>query len=210
MILVAAHGEQVGRGQHGDRDARVGQQLAEISQLIGQHGGIFRAVADRDAAAPADFVGQFADLVDVEVIVVAAHVEMDIDIDVVFLRQFEDAVDLASRVLVIGRCTTDGPGAALQPFDEIRIALRHTGPAFLKEHTEFEVDAPGHILRQLLQRIEALHADIGVELHMGAHMGDAADQRGLDGGAGAGINIFHGESGLHCRDTLHVVGAAVR
>ncbi len=166
-------------------------------------------MADGDAPAPADGVGQLADLVDVEMLEAGADIEMDIDIGVVFLRQLEDAVDLRRPVAIVAGRAADGPRAIVHAGDQVDVGLGHAAPAFLDEHAQIQIDRPGIVLRQLLQRLEAFHADIGVDLDMGAHMGDAVDQQGFQRGFGARVDVLDGEAGLDRRDPLHVVAAAV-
>ena len=112
-------------------------------------------------------------------IVVRPNIQMDINIHVIFVCQLEDSRNLARPVTVVARRATDGFRTALQALNQIGIAFGHPGPAFLQEHTKIEINPPGVILGELLERIETLHADIRIEFHMGAHMGDTGNQRGF-------------------------------
>ena len=135
---------------------------------------------------------------------------MDIDIHIVLPRQFEDTVDLRRPVAVIAGCAADRPSALIQTGDKIGVGLGHTAPALLNEHAEVYVDRPAIILGELLQRLETLHPDIGVELHMGAHMGHAVNQQAFQRRLRARVHILDGKTGFDRGDPLHVIGATVR
>ena len=92
----------------------------------------------------------------------------------------------------------------------MRVGLGRVGPALLGEDAQFQVDGPGVVDRQLPQGFEAAQADVGVDLHMRAHVGDAVENALLQRFFGPGVHVLHREPGLDRGHALHVVTGAAR
>ncbi len=140
-----------------------------------------RDMADRDAPAPAIFLGLATDIVDLHAVGGFGQIEMHVDLGVELARNREDAVDLCLRIGVEIRRSTNGPRAAAQAFDQEFLGAGIVGEAFLRKYAELDIDRPGIVTRDLADGLEAGHADAGIKLDMGAHahraMRDAALQR---------------------------------
>ena len=164
---------------------------------------------DGHPAAHAILLGEVADEVDVHVVRGGADVQVQIHVCAVLPGQFEDAGDVPGVVrIVIGRPPNDGR-TALEPFLHIGFGLGHVGHSLLRENAQFQVDRPAHVLAQLQEGLKAAHSDIGVHLHVGAHVGGPVEHAGLQGGAGAGVNVLHRKVGLDGGNPPHVVAAPV-
>jgi hypothetical protein len=133
----------------------IGEPHAEIAQPVGRQAGVFRAMADRDPAAPAILLHQLADLVDIHVAGRRPDIEMDIDIDIEFARQLEDPVDLPGMVYIVTGRPADDRCAAPQRLHNIGVGFGNAGPAFLGEDADFHIHRPAIFFGQLLQRLEA-------------------------------------------------------
>ncbi len=101
MVLVAPHQIELGRGQDGDVDPDVGQPACDLGEIVGRHDGQLAHVADRDPAAHAVLFGQIAHQQAVEIVGRRPDVEMQVDREVVFARQLEDAADLPPIALAM-------------------------------------------------------------------------------------------------------------
>ncbi len=98
VVVVAVHQEQVGRGQHGNRDPRIGQHPRGLAQLLRRQQREFRDMADGHAPAPAEFVRLAADILGIQRADLVGEVEMHIDVHVELARHLENPVDLSMRV----------------------------------------------------------------------------------------------------------------
>ena len=74
--------------------------------------------------------------------------------------------------------------------DEVFVGARHARPAFLQEDARLDVDRPRVVLAQLLDRVEADEADVGVDFDLSAHVRDAVQQALLDGRSRPGVDVF--------------------
>ena len=105
-----------------------------------------------------------------------ADIQVDIHIHVVVPRQFKNAPDLASMVRIITRRAANDCGAVLQGRDNVCVGLRRVGPALLGKDTNFDIDGPTVVHRQLFQCLEPAQAHVGVQLYMGPHMAGSVDK----------------------------------
>jgi hypothetical protein len=60
-------------------------------------------MADHDPAAELILLGQFEDAADIHMLGAVADIEMQVEIDIIFAREREDAIDLRRRVAVLAR-----------------------------------------------------------------------------------------------------------
>ena len=160
---------------------------------------------ERHPALPADRLGEVAHLWIVEAAGLVAAVEVEVDVDVVLLRQLEHPAHLSGTIRVVADATPDHRRAAIKAGHEVLVRARHAGPALLQEHAGLDVDRPRVILLQLLDRLEAEQADVRVDLDLGAHVGHAMQQALLERAARAVVDVFRGERVLDRRGALHVV-----
>ena len=123
----------------------------------------------------------------------------------VLARKLENAPDLSRSVLVVAYAAADGGCAALETMDEIFVGARHAGPAFLQEDARLDVDRPRIVLAQLLDRVKADEADVGVDFDLGAHVRDAMQQALLDGRSRPRVSVFGRKRVLDRRGALHVI-----
>ncbi len=130
-------------------------------------------MADCHAPAPADAVGEITDEKDIEVVDRMAAIQMNVDVDIEFLCEREDALDLAGAIGVVPGCATDYWRSAIQRCHYVRLATLAVGPAFLQERAKLQVDGPGVIFGQAFDRLVAAQADVGIDFDLGPHMGDA-------------------------------------
>ena len=106
---------------------------------------------------------------DVHVGGAVARIQMHVDIGVELAGEFEDPADLAVLVgIVVGR-RADDPGTALQRLHQQFVRALVVGQALLREDAQLDVDRPGIVAAQFLQRVEAAHLDPAVQLDMGPH-----------------------------------------
>ena len=145
---------------------------------------------------------------DVHVVRRVAAVEVDVDVDVKFLAERENAPDLLRPVGIVARGTAYGVRAALQCLAHNGLRAGHIGPAFLQKDAQLQIHAPRVILREALDRIEAAQADVRVDFDMGAHVADAVQQTLLERRACARVNVLDGERVLYRGGACHVVGCA--
>ncbi len=100
VVDVARQHEQIGRRQHRDRDAGVGELPGDVLLLVRRQARDLGDVAHRDPAAELVLLRQLGDQMQIEARRVVAGVDVHVDVDVVMPRQLEHAVDLRRR----GRC----------------------------------------------------------------------------------------------------------
>jgi len=72
----------------------------------------------------------------------AADIEMQVDVDVVFTREFEYAANLAGGVSVVARGATDHVGPAFQRLDQQLVSAGIIGEAVLRKDAVLDVDRP--------------------------------------------------------------------
>src|SRR5947209_7942955 len=126
-------------------------------------------MAYRDAAGPAIFLGFPADIFDLHAVGRIREVEMHVDIDIVVARDRKNAVDLAARIGIDVGDGADRIRAAPQPLDQELFGAGIIGEALLRKDADFEIDSPGIVAREFLDRIETDHLYAGIELDMRAH-----------------------------------------
>ena len=139
------------------------------------------------------------------------EVEMKIDVEVELFGHGEDACDLAMGIGVGIGAPADqvGPGGAGRGQQVLGAGI--VGEALLGKDADLQVDRPGIVRLEPADRFESLQPDAGIDLHMGAHMGGALDDRAVQGALRAGIDVVLGEGGLgsrHRRNRL-LQGAAL-
>ena len=165
-------------------------------------------MANGDATAEPNALRQIGHEMGVETRGIVAGIDVHIDIDVESPCKLEDPVDL-SRVIdvVVGRCA-DHMCAHLQSLDEGGIGGGRRRQTFLREDADFEIDRPGIVLGQHLQRLDALYADGCIDLGVGAYARrsvlDAAFERRLS----ARIDVFDRERRFDRLHPTHVVWLA--
>ena len=135
---------------------------------------------------------------------------MDVDVAVVLERQLEDTPDLPGVVRVVSGCPTDHRGAPFKRRHHVPVGFGNVGPAFLGEDAQLQVHSPRVIGREPLQGLESPQAHVGVDLHVGAHVGDAVENALLQGLGGPRVDVLHRESRLDRGHPLHVVPGAAR
>src|SRR5947208_2806997 len=114
MRGVAAHQIEIGRGQHGDGDARFGQPRRGCLQPVRRQRRQFGGMADRDAALIVAPLGLPADLFEMPPRRIEIEVEMQVDIDVELLRQAENLFEMRVRVGVHVGTAADRVAAVAQ------------------------------------------------------------------------------------------------
>ena len=206
MIVAAAHQMQIGRRQDRHCDTGIGQLGGDRSKAIRRQQRHLRGVPDRDAAAPAIFLGLAADIFDLHAVSGLGEIEMHVDLGIVFARDGEDAIDLAARVAVEIRRRADRARAAAQALDQQLVGAGIVDQPLLRKHAEFDIDAPGVVTRQLLDRVEADHADTRIELDMGAHMHGTVADAALERLFASRENILDGELLFGRRGDPHRLG----
>ena len=131
---------------------------------------------------------------------------MHVDIHVELARQVEDAVDLSGMVRIIVRRRADHLRAAVQSLDQQRIRSRIVSQTLLREHAHLNVDRPGVVAPQRIDRLEAAHLHAAIELQMRAHPCRAVTDAFLQRAAGTRVHILDRERVLHRSHTLHRIG----
>ena len=140
--MLPPHQEQVGRRQHRDGDAGIGQAGADFGEAGAIDGGQLGDMADRDPAAPAMGVGLAAHLVEMHPGRIEVEIEMKVDVEIEAARDIEDARDLRGRIGVGIGAAADDVGALLAGLDQQLLGAGIVGQAFLREHADLQVDAP--------------------------------------------------------------------
>ena len=160
-------------------------------------------MADHDAAAAPIPVGQLTHQVDVHRVGRIADVEVDIEIDVEFAREREDAPDLPRLVSVVTRRAAEHPCAAPQAFDQQFIRAGKADQPFLREHADLDLDRPLVVCDQRLDGFEAAHADGRINLDLRAHPRRAMQDALLEGRGGPRTHILDRHERLQRRYALH-------
>ena len=160
----------------------------------------FGGVADGDAALIVAPLGLPADFVEMPPGRIEIEVEMQVDIDVEFLGEVEQSFDLRIRIGVHIGAAADQIGAVAQRGDQQFLGAGIVGQAFLRKGADREIERPGIIALQRLDRLKAAQADARVDLDMGAHARGAVHDRALDHAGAAGIDVLDGEIALHRGD----------
>ena len=210
VVLVAAGDEEVRGRQHRHRDPRRREPLAERPERVGGQQRVLGAVTDGDPPSVPMALGQLAHQVDVHLVGGGTDVEVDVDVAVVVERELEDAPDLSRVVRVVGGCSTDHRRASLQCRHHVAVGLRRVGPALLCEHAQLQIDRPRIVDGQRLQGLESAQTDVGVDLHVGAHVGDAVQDAPLQGLRGPRVDVVDREPRLDRGHPLHVVAGPAR
>ena len=171
VILIAPHHEKIGRRQHRDRDANVGEAVRQDCELRGRYRRQFGHMSNRDPAAAAILFGQLADLMDVHRLGRAADIEMQVDVDVVFTREFENSADLAIGVAVVARGAANHLGPAFQRLDQQLVGTWVIRQPVLRKDADFYIDRPTIVGNQRLHGVESAHADRGIHFDLRTHAG---------------------------------------
>ena len=157
-------------------------------------------MADRDAALVVAPLGLPADLFEMPPGRIEIEVEMQVDIDVELLRQIENLFEMRVRVGVHIGTAADRFAAVAQRRDQQFFGAGIVGQAFLRKHADREIDRPGIVALQRLDRLEAAQADARIDLDMGAHPRGAVHDGALDHLCAARIDVLDREIALHRRD----------
>ena len=160
-------------------------------------------MADHHAAAAAVPVGQFAHQMDVHRVRRVADVEMDVEVDVEFARQFEDAPDLPRLVGVVARRAAEHLCAAPQTFDQQLLRAGKADQPFLRKHADLDLDRPFVIGDQRLHALEAAHPDAGIDLDLRAHARRAMQDALLERGGRPRTHVLDRHVQLQRRHALH-------
>ena len=196
VLVLAAHQKEIRGRQHGERHAGIGEPLRR--RLEGRHRQARRLgdVTDGDTPAVLEFLGAFADMVEVHAVGGRPEIEVHVDVEVVFARQFKDPVDLARRAAVDVRRAADGVAAAIERLDHKLVGAGIVEQTFLREHADLKVDSPGIFLDERHHAFKAAQADAGIDLDMRAHVGGALEDRFFERAPRAGMDIFRRETAL--------------
>ena len=148
VIGMAREHEEVGRRQHGDGHADVGEPPGDLLLACRRQAGELGHMAHGDAAAELRAFGQVCDEVRIQAGRVVAGIDVHIDVDVEAPRQLEDAVDLPGMIdVVVGRARRS-PCAHFQALDQRGIGRGRVRQALLREDADLEIDRPGVFLRR--------------------------------------------------------------
>ena len=209
VVLVAAHHVKVGGGQHGNRHAGIGD-------LGGQgradpRGGRVEYLQPCPTATrpprPYCFVSSQTRWISMSAGLLPESRCMSISASYSRARSNIRRIwPLLVRIVI--RRRADDPRAPLQRLHQQFVGALVVGQAFLREHAQFDVDRPGVVAAQFLQRIEAAHLHAGVQFDMGPHPRRAVLDAVFQGGAGALVNVFLGKGVLDGGDARDGVGVA--
>ena len=157
-------------------------------------------MADRDAAVIIAPLGLPADFLEMPPGRIEIEVEMQVDIDVELLRQIEQFFEMRVRIGVHIGTAADRLAAVAQRCDQKFFGAGIVGQAFLRKHADRQVDRPGIVALQRLDRLEAAQPDARIDLDMGAHPRGAVHDGALEHPRAAGIDVLDGEIALHGGD----------
>ena len=190
VVLIAPHHEQLGRRQHGHRHTGIGDPPRQRAQIGDRHGGQLAHVPDRHASAQPVLLGQLAHQMDVHLVRRIAGIEMHVDVHIELARQIEHPMDLPGMIRIVVRRRADHLRAALQSLHQQRVGARIVGQPLLREHAHLDVDRPGVVAPQRLDRLEAAHLHAAVQFQMRAHPRRAVLDALLQRAAGAFVHVL--------------------
>ena len=179
-VVAPSHEEEIGRRQHGAGDTGLRHAVRHARQMFGARGRELGDVADRDPPAIAEAIGEPAHLIEVEFVRALAEVEVHVDIDIELASHREHAVDLAGGIAVRIGGGADDAGAAFQRLHHQLVGARIVEQPLLRKDADLQVDRPAVGLDQRQHAVEAPHADAGVDLQVGAHVGRALGDAGIE------------------------------
>src|SRR5215471_2076684 len=150
-------------------------------------------MTDGNPTAAPILLGQIADQMDVHRLGRVADIEVDINIDVEFTREFKDSPDLAGMVGVISWRAADRLGPALQRLDQQLIGPRVIGKPVLGKGADLDIDCPFIVCNYGLYALESAQADSGVDFDLGAHPRRTVKDALNEGVLGSGAHILDGK-----------------
>ena len=112
------------------------------------------------------------------------------------------SLELLVRIGVGVGTAADQVGAVAKGCDQQFLGAGIVGQAFLREGADDEVQRPGIIALQRLDRLETAQADARIDFDMRAHPRGAVDHRALDHPLAALVDVLDGEFALHRGDRL--------
>ena len=161
---------------------------------------------DRDAAVIVAAFGLPADLLHVPPGRIEVEVEMQVDVDVELLREVENPLEMRVRIGVHIGTAADRLAAVAQRRDQQFLGPGIVGQALLRKHADREIERPGIVALQRLDRLVAAQANARIDLDMGAHPRGAMHDGPLDHFCTTRVDILHREVALHGRDRGDGVG----
>ena len=165
-------------------------------------------MADGDAALVVAPLGLPADLVEMPPGRIEIEIEMQVDIDIEGLREVEQLFQMRHGIGVHIGTAADQVAAIAQRVDQEFLGAGIVGEAFLRKHAQTEIDRPGIIALQRLQRRKTAQPDARVDLDMRAHPRGAGDNRAVQHPGAALIDVVNGKIALHGGDRLDRLGNA--
>ncbi len=157
-------------------------------------------MADRDAAAIAEFFDLLANIKQIHTLGIERKIEMHVDVDVELTRNFENAVDLSMRVAVRVRCCANRGGTLLQGGEKQFLGPWVIEQPLLRENANFDIDSPFIIGNELPYAFKAPEFDGGIDLEVRSHMRRAVQDALLQRPLGPGVNVLRRESSLQTGD----------
>jgi hypothetical protein len=209
VIVVAAHQEEVGRGEYRHCYPDIGKPLCDLRHLGGRHQRKLGHMTDCDTASEAVFFGQVGDQVDVKILSGRSDIEVHVDIDVEFSCKRENAADLAMRVAVVSGSRSEYFRSTSQPLDQELVRSGNVGKANLREDAQINVYRPAVIAGKLLDRIEAAHSNDGIDLHVCTDTGRAMQQALAKRAFGASIDIRSRNAAFEAGTVAHRINLTV-
>ena len=202
VLHVPPHQEEIRRRQHGDRDPGTRDRPRELVQPVHRHRRELGHVADGDPPLVPEPFGEPADVVDVQLVVVGAEVEVHVDVHVELARHLEHPVNLPLRVGVRVGGGTDHPAPPLQTLHHELVGAGVVEQPFLREHADLEIDGPPVLVDERQDPLQAPQSDDRVHLEVGTHVGGAVAQALLEGPDRTFAAVLGGELLLDLRDLL--------
>src|SRR3979411_2125367 len=114
---------------------------------------------DRDTALIIAALGLPQHLIEVPPGRVEIEIQVKIDIDIEGLREIEQLFELRHRVSVHVRATADQIAAIAQGGDQKLLGAGIVGEPFLREDADREIDRPGVVALERLDRLKAAQSD---------------------------------------------------